>query len=305
MVEQSSDGQGTVEQDVAERLRTEGARGSTAGRIIVGSQLRRLREGRDISRSEAGYLIRASESKISRMELGKVSFKERDVEDLLGMYGITEGDERDEFLELVRKANNRGWWRRYTDLMPDWFYDFVGLEESASRLQIHEMQFVPGLLQIEDYARALAAHGKPDSEKREIERRVELRMGRQRILNGPQPPRVWAVIDESVLHRPIGGRDVLRRQIEHLLDVVKLPHVALQVVPYALSGFAAEVPFSILRFAESELPDVVYIEHLGGALYLDKREEIELYGRAADRLAVDALTPDHTKQLLNKARAEL
>jgi transcriptional regulator with XRE-family HTH domain len=284
----------------------DGARSSTARRIIAGAQLRRLREREDISRAEAGYLIRASESKISRLELGKVSFKERDVEDLLGMYGIAAGDpERERFMELVRRANDRGWWTRYSDLMPTWFNDYVGLEESASRLQVHEMQFVPGLLQTEDYARALAQHGKPDSVRHEVDRRVELRMGRQRVLTGPNPPRVWAVIDESVLHRPIGGTPVLLRQLEHLLELIKLPNVALQVVPFSLPSFAAECAFTILRFSEQELPDVVYLEHLGGASYLDKLDEIELYSRAADRLAVDALTPDDTKQLLNKTRSEL
>lgn len=283
----------------------DGGRGSTARRIILGAQLRRLREAADITRADAGYAIRGSESKISRIELGKVSFKERDVTDLLTMYGVADAAERGSFLALVSQANDPGWWNSYTDLMPPWFQDYVGLEESAARLQIYEMQFVPGLLQIEDYARAIASHGRPESAGEEVERRVELRMLRQKVLTGPVPPRVWAVVDEAVLHRPVGGRPVLRRQIEHLLEAIKLPNVALQVVPYHLSGFAAEGAFTVLRFAEPELPDVVYIEHLCGALYLDKPEEIELYSRAADRLAVDALTPDHTKQLLSKARAEL
>lgn len=279
--------------------------GPTARRIILGAQLRRLREAAEISRADAGYSIRASGSKISRLELGRVGFKERDVSDLLTMYGVTDADERERFLDMVTRSNEPGWWHRYTDLMPDWFHDYVGLEESVSRLQTYELQFVPGLMQTEDYARAVASHGRPEFAGEEIQRRVALRMQRQKLLARPDAPRLWAVIDESVLHRPIGGRQIMRAQIEHLLEVTRMPHVTLQVVPYRLSGYAAEGAFSMLRFAEPELPDLVYIEHLAGALYLEKSEEIELYGRVLDRLAVDAETPEHTRQLLGKVRAEM
>jgi hypothetical protein len=279
--------------------------GPTARRIVLGAQLRRLREAAEVSRSEAGYAIRGSESKISRMELGRVGFKERDVADLLTMYGVTDAAEREAFLDMVKQSNEPGWWNRYSDLMPHWFQDYVGLEESASRIQTYELQFVPGLLQTEDYARAVASHGQPDSASEEVERRVTLRLQRQRVLARPNPLRLWAVIDESVLHRPIGGRGVLRAQVEHLLEMTAQQHVTLQILPYNLSGYAAEGSFSMLRFAEPELPDLVYVEHLGGALYLDKPEEIELYSRAADQLAVDAETPDHTRQHLRKLRAEL
>lgn len=276
--------------------------GPTARRIVLGAQLRRLREAAEISRTDAGYSIRASGSKISRMELGRVGLKERDVADLLTLYGVSD---RDGFLEMVEQSNQPGWWHRYTDLMPEWFQDYVGLEESASRIQTYELQFVPGLLQTEEYARAIASHGRPDLVDDEVERRVSLRMRRQLLLAGPEAPRLWAVVDEAVLHRPIGGRRVMLAQLEALLDVTKLPHVTLQILPHQLSGYAAEGAFSLLRFAAPELPDLVYIEHLTGALYLDKRDEIELYGRAFDQLTVDARTPEHTRQRLNKARAEL
>ncbi|MDR7302791.1 helix-turn-helix domain-containing protein [Haloactinomyces albus] len=278
--------------------------GPTARRIVLGAQLRRLREAAEISRADAGYSIRASGSKISRIELGRVSFKERDVSDLLTMYGVTDAGEREGFLDMVKRSNEPGWWHRYTDLMPEWFQDYVGLEESVSRIQTYELQFVPGLMQTEDYARAVAGHGRPELAGEDVQRRVALRMHRQKLLARPGAPRLWAVIDESVLHRPIGGRQVMRAQIEQLLEITKLPHVTLQVVPYRLSGYAAEGAFSLLRFTESELPDLVYIEHLSGALYLEKPEEIELYSRVLDRLAVDAETPEQTRQLLTKMRAE-
>ena len=189
----------------------------TARRIVLGAQLRRLREKAEISRADAGYFIRGSDSKISRMELGRVGFKERDVADLLSMYGVNDEQERAVFLEMVRKSNERGWWHRYSGTMPNWFQDFVGLEESASLIQSHELQFVPGLMQTEDYARAVVSHGRPELMDPEGERRVALRLQRQKVLTRPGAPRLWAVVDESVLHRPIGGHRVLREQIEHLL----------------------------------------------------------------------------------------
>ncbi|MGH3439529.1 MAG: helix-turn-helix domain-containing protein [Sciscionella sp.] len=278
--------------------------GPTARRIVLGTQLRRLREQAEISRAEAGYAIRGSESKISRMELGRVSFKERDVTDLLTMYNLVDTKARELFVDMVRRSNEPGWWYRYTDLMPTWFQDYVGLEESASRIQTYELQFVPGLLQTEDYARAIATHGRPKSASDEVDRRVALRIRRQKLLGGANPPRLWAVVDESVLHRPIGGRNVMARQLDYLLEMTKQPNITVQVVPYLRSGYAAEGAFTMLRFGEPELPDLVYLEHLGGAFYLDKPEEIELYSRVTDRLTVDAETPDHTRQLLTKRRAE-
>lgn len=272
---------------------------------MLGSRLRRLREAAEISRAEAGFAIRSSESKISRLELGRVSFKVRDVTDLLTMYGVTDPDKRQAFLEMVARSNEPGWWHRYTDLVADWFQDYLGLEESASRILTWEQQYVPGLLQTEDYAKALAMHGWSPLGSQTAQRQVTVRMRRQALLTRPNPPKVWAVIDESVLRRPIGGGQVMLAQIEHLLELGKRPNVTLQVVPYQFSGYAAEGSFTMLRFAEPELPDVVYLEHLSGALYLDKRSDTELYGRVFDRLTVDAHTPDHTRQLLAKARADV
>jgi hypothetical protein len=271
----------------------------------LGARLRRLRVAAEISRGEAGHAIRASESKISRLELGRVSFKERDVTDLLTMYGVIDPEQREAFLEMVRQSNQPGWWHRYSDLVADWFQDYLGLEESASRIQTWEQQFVPGLMQTEDYARAIATRGWATLAGERADRQVAVRLRRQALLARPDAPTLWAVIDESVLHRPVGGRQLMLAQIEHLLELTKRPTIVLQVVPYQFSGYAAEGSFTMLRFAERELPDVVYLEHLCGALYLDKRSDTELYSRAFDRLTVDAYTPDHTRQLLVKARAEI
>jgi hypothetical protein len=164
---------------------------------------------------------------------------------------------------------------------------------------------VNGLLQTEDYAKAIISHGWSPMAAQSVQRQVALRMRRQALLGRPDPPKLWAVIDESVLHRPVGGRRVMLDEVEHLMELTKRPNITLQVVPYRSSGYAAEGSFTALRFAEPELPDVVYIEHLSGALYLDKRSDTELYSRVFDRLTVDAYTPDHTRQFLMKARAEI
>ncbi|MEV6873844.1 helix-turn-helix transcriptional regulator [Amycolatopsis sp. NPDC051128] len=279
--------------------------GPTARRMILGSQLRRLREEAGITRQQAGYNIRGSESKISRLELGRVGFKERDVTDLLTMYGVDDPTERQTFLDMVKQSNEPGWWRRFGDTMPNWFTDLVGLEEAAARIQIWEPLYVSGLLQIEPYARAIFSHGRPEMADERVDQLVALRMRRQKMFSRPDAPRVWMVLDESVLHRPIGGMKVLKQQIEYLLEMSALPHVSVQVLPYTRSGLSAEHAFSLLRFGEPELPNIAYVEYLTGAHYIEKREEIEKYSRALDMLAVDAETPERSRSLLAKRRQEI
>ncbi|GAB3140776.1 helix-turn-helix transcriptional regulator [Amycolatopsis stemonae] len=279
--------------------------GPTARRMILGSQLRRLREEAGITRQQAGYNIRGSESKISRLELGRVGFKERDVTDLLTMYGVEDTTERQTFLDMVKQSNEPGWWRRFGDTMPNWFTDLVGLEEAAARIQIWEPLYVSGLLQIESYARAIFSHGRPEMADERVDQLVALRMRRQKMFSRPDAPRVWMVLDESVLFRPIGGMKVLKQQIEYLLEMSALPHVSVQVLPYSRSGLSAEHAFSLLRFGEPELPNIAYVEYLTGAHYIEKREEIEKYSRALDMLAVDAETPERSRALLAKRRAEI
>jgi hypothetical protein len=279
--------------------------GPTARRIVVGTQLRRLREAAGVSREDAGYHVRGSASKISRMELGRVGFKERDVTDLLTMYGVEESTERQTFLDMVKQSNEPGWWRRFGDTMPNWFTDLVGLEEAAARIQIWEPLYVSGLLQIEGYARAIFSHGRPEMADERVDQLVALRMRRQEIFSRPDAPRVWMVLDESVLHRPIGGMKVLKQQIEYLLEMSAMAHVSVQILPFSRSGLSAEHAFSLLRFGEPELPNIAYVEYLTGAHYIEKREEIEKYSRALDMLAVDSETPERSRALLAKRRAEI
>jgi hypothetical protein len=282
-----------------------GRAGPSVRRLILGSQLRRLRERAGISCAEAGYSIRGSASKISRMETGRISFKERDVEDLLTLYGLIDEEERRQLLSLVAQSKQTGWWHRYNERMPKWFEDYVGLEEAAARIQSWELQFIPGLLQTEEYARAVIGHGQPQAKPESIESQIDLRMRRQKILTGTNPPRLWVVVDESVLHRTLGNAAMMKRQIERLLEATQHSHISLQVIPFTRSGYVAEGAFTILRFAEAELPDIAYIEHLTGALYLERQDELETYGRAFDRLVVDAETPRGSRQLLEKLRLDL
>ncbi|GGQ26002.1 helix-turn-helix domain-containing protein [Streptosporangium pseudovulgare] len=279
---------------------------STVLRIVLGAQLRRLREGRGITLEEAGYAIRASHSKISRMELGRVSFRVRDVADLLTLYGVTDDDERRSLLSLVERANQTGWWHNYNDVLPNWFETYVGLEESASGIRNYEVQFVPGLLQSEDYARAVILLGFPAAGEEELERRVRLRMARQRVLRGTDPPHLWAVLDEAVLRRPLGGAEVMRGQIDHILAALELPNVTVQIVPFSVGGHAAAGgPFSILRFAQPDLPDIVYLEQLTSAVYLEKRDEVERYIEVMERLCIEAEPASRTPEILRRIRDEL
>ncbi len=281
--------------------------GPTAGRILVGAQLRRLREQRGLTRAEAAEPIRASESKISRMELGRVGFKERDVQDLLTLYGVDDEQERAALLARVRDANATSWWHPYSDVTPSWFQRYLGLEATAMLIRSYEVQFVPGLLQTEQYARAVVRLGHGGAGDEEVERRVRLRMERQQALTRPDPPRLWAVVDEAALRRPVGGPQVMRDQLEALIGIVtKAPNVQLQVIPLAAGGHAAAGgSFTILRFPQDDLPDLVYLEHLAGALYLDKREDVDCYFDAVNRLFVDAAPLKDTVEILDRIIRDL
>lgn len=266
--------------------------GPTVLRIVLGTQLRRLREAAGITREQAGDAIRGSHAKISRLELGRVSCKERDVADLLTLYQVTDESVRADYLALARRTSTPGWWHRYGDVLPGWFETHIGLEEAASVIRTYEMQFVPGLLQTPDYARAVTRLGHPRASAEEIERRVALRMQRQRLLTLDHAPRLWAVMDEAALRRPLGGPGVMAEQLRYLLKLAELPNVTLQIAPFSLGGLAAAGgPVTILRFLEPDLPDIVYLEQLTSALYLDKRDDVDHYLAVMDRLSAQSESP--------------
>ncbi|MER7409658.1 helix-turn-helix domain-containing protein [Streptomyces cacaoi] len=280
--------------------------GPTALRIILGVRLRRLRQDLDITREDAGRAIRGSHAKITRLERGQVGAKERDLRDLLTLYGVHDPDKRAEFFEMARHANSAGWWHRYSDVVEEWFELHLGLEEAASMIRTYEVQFLPGLLQTEDYAYAVSKLGYPNTEARKIARLVELRMMRQQmVLDREEPPRLWAVVDEAVVRRPFGGTEVMRAQLEHLLTMAERPEITLQVAPFAVSSAAVGSPVTILRFADPDLPDKVYMEHLTSAVYLDKQEEIDQYTLIMDRLSAEAYPPARSVEFLRTLHAEL
>jgi transcriptional regulator with XRE-family HTH domain len=268
--------------------------GPTVQRMLVGAKLRRLRTDLGLTREQAADHIRASAWKIHRLENGQVSFKERDLLEIA------------DTLALAREANHPGWWQHYGDVLPAWFRAYVDLESAASLIRTYEGQYIPGLLQTDDYIRAVvhAAHLTDTSD--EVGRRVRLRMARQTLLTRDQPPRLWAVIDEAALRRPVGGPEVMRGQLERLIEATKLATVTLQLLPFAAGAHPAMAgAFSILRFGDQELPDVVYLEHLTGASYLDKRDEVERYLDIMELLCLQAEPPARTVELLQGILEEL
>lgn len=278
----------------------------TVLRLVVGSQLRRLRKERGIDLEEAAKAIRGSTAKVSRLERGQGACKERDVADLLTLYGVLDEDERTDFLALTRQTATRGWWHQYSDVLPGWFDRHIGLEEAAAVIRTYEVQFVPGLLQTEEYARAVILLGHPRASAHENNRRVQLRMERQELLLRPDAPRLWAVLDEAALRRPLGDTEVMRGQLRHLIEMARRPNVVLQVAPFDIGGLAAAGgPVTILRFPEPDLPDVVYLEQLTSALYLDKEEDVDHYLSIMDRLCAVAETPASSMVFLEKLLEEL
>jgi Domain of unknown function (DUF5753)/Helix-turn-helix domain len=274
-------------------------------RMLLGTQLRRLREAAGVTPDRAGYEIRASRSKISRMETGHVGFKTRDITDLLTLYGVTDDQVRSRLLSMAQQSSRPDWWVEYADILPGWFESYLGLESVSSTIRTFELQFVHGLFQTQDYARAVTRLGHRSAPSAEIERRVELRIRRQDLLSRAAPPRIWSVMDEAVLRRPVGGAAVMRAQLDHLVEAAAMPQVTLQVVPFASGGHAgASGQFTVLRFKEPDLPDVVYVEQLTGAVYLDQRLDVEHYLEVMDQLSGEALTPAATRRFIQQVAKE-
>ncbi|MEU5342686.1 MULTISPECIES: helix-turn-helix transcriptional regulator [unclassified Streptomyces] len=277
-------------------------------RMILGRQLEELRNRAGLTYEQAGGAIGVSHSTIRRMEAAKVArLRLPDAEKLLQVYGVTDQQEIDTFLKSVREANKRGWWHTYRDVLPDWFAAYLSLEQAALQIRAYEAQFVHGLLQTEEYARALLGAGNPHAATEATERRVALRMRRQELLSRPSPPRVWIVMDETVLRWPVGGPEVMRAQIDHLIAVNSLPQVTLQIMPFKNGPHPAmrAGAFHLFRFRARELPDIVYLNGLVGAVYLDKDDDVVVYREALDRLGAQATPARKTEALLGAIRKEL
>ncbi|GHH83465.1 transcriptional regulator [Streptomyces sulfonofaciens] len=282
-----------------------GGSAPTVLRMVLGKRLRQLREQAGVSFDEAAGIIDVTPLTVRRMEKAEVGLRIPYVRELLAAYGVAPG-EIDDFLALARKANEPGWWYKYRDVLPDWFSAYVSLESEATVIRVYEPHYVPGLLQTHDYTAALMRVGFPNEPREDIERRVALRMRRQDLLAKPESPALWAIVEETVLRRPVGGAEVMRAQIDRLVEACDLPKVRIQVMRHSAGAHpGAFGPFHYFRFGFSELPDVVYTESLVGAVYADQPAEVVTYLEVLDRMTVQAEPVSRTREILAELRKEL
>jgi transcriptional regulator with XRE-family HTH domain len=275
----------------------------TVLRMILAKRLKQLRERADVSLDEAAKALRVTSLTVRRIEKAEVGLKLLYVEKLLETYGVGR-QEAGEFLALAEEANQPGWWHRYRDVLPGWFTAYVSLESDATVLRTYEPHYVTGLLQTHAYARAILRAGFPNESEAELERRVDLRLRRQELLAKADVPTLWVVMEEAVLHRVVGGPDVMREQIDRVLEAAELPYVSLGILPFGTGAHVgAFAPFTYFRFAARELPDIVYTEILSGAVYFDQRPDVVAHLEAHNRMSL-LTTPAESKALLNRMRKE-
>jgi transcriptional regulator with XRE-family HTH domain len=277
----------------------------TVRRRRLALELRRLREAARLTCEEVAEHLECSASKISRVETGRVSVSPRDVRDMLELYGVPAA-QRESLVQLARDSRQKGWWHAYSDTMQPQMATYIGLESAASEIRIYEVSLIPGLLQIEDYARAVIRAGMVNSPAEDIERRVSLLMARQPAVVREDPPKVWAVLDEAALRRRVGGSGLMRLQLEHLLEQATLPNVAIQVIPFGGGAHPAMGrPFIILVFPERVDTDVVYLEDLTSALYLEDVAEVDRYNVFFNHLRATALSFDDSAALITSVLKEI
>jgi transcriptional regulator with XRE-family HTH domain len=277
----------------------------TVRRRRLALELRRLREAARLTCEEVAEHLECSASKISRVETGRVSVSPRDVRDMLELYGVPAG-QRESLVQLARDSRQKGWWHAYSDTMQPQMATYIGLESAASEIRIYEVSLIPGLLQTEDYARAVIRAGMVNSPAEDIERRVSLLMARQPAVVRDDPPKVWAVLDEAALRRRVGGAGLMRPQLEHLLAQATLPNVAVQVIPFGGGAHPAMGrPFIILVFPERVDTDVVYLEDLTSALYLEDVAEVDRYNVFFNHLRATALSFDDSAALITSVLKEM
>ncbi|MEV5737546.1 MULTISPECIES: helix-turn-helix transcriptional regulator [unclassified Streptomyces] len=279
----------------------------TVGQVVLGKRLQELREAAGLSREEAARVLRVASATVRRMEMAEVALKIPYVQVLLATYGAA-GEEQAAFVRLAEEANQPGWWQRFHDVLPDWFSLYVSLEGAARIVRSYEPHFVPGLLQTEAYARAVLEAGTiGQSGPESIERHVSLRMARQRLLERDDPPHLWVIMDETVLRRPVSvDAAVMRDQLDRLLEYADRDRVTLQLAEFAAGPHPGTyAPFTLFRFAEPELPDMVFTEYLTGALYLDSRQEVSTHLEVLDHMTARASSARRTRQVLREYREVL
>ncbi|MCZ0985847.1 helix-turn-helix domain-containing protein [Streptomyces diastatochromogenes] len=279
----------------------------TVGQVVLGKRLQELREAAGLSREEAARVLRVASATVRRMEMAEVALKIPYVQVLLTTYGVPE-EESAAFVRLAEEANQPGWWQRFHDVLPDWFSLYVSLEGAARIIRSYEPHFVPGLLQTEEYAREVMEAGTIGQTGPEtVERHVSLRMERQRLLERDDPPHLWVIMDETVLRRPVSIRpEVMRDQLDRLLEYAERDRVTLQLAEFAAGPHPGTyAPFTLFRFAEPELPDMVFTEYLTGALYLDSRQEVSAHLEVLDHMTARAASAQRTMKLLREYRGSL
>ncbi|QNP76163.1 helix-turn-helix domain-containing protein [Streptomyces roseirectus] len=275
--------------------------------MVLGRRLLDLRRAARLSAQEAGAHLHIAHTTVIRMEQAKVTLKWATVKALLELYGV-ERAEAEQFLALVVKANEPGWWQRYRDALPDWFAVHVSLENAAVHIRGYEPHVVPGLFQTEDYARAVLSLNRPHPTPDELDRRVKLRLERQALLTrtDPEAPQVWAILDETVLRRPAGEPAVMRTQIDRLIDTLDLPNVTLQVMPFSAGLHSGAFgPFTLFRFPMADFPDIVGTDGLSSAVYTEEEDEVTLHREVFDRMSAQAMSQDRTREFLLDTRKEL
>jgi transcriptional regulator with XRE-family HTH domain len=273
----------------------------TVRRRRLGMELRRLREAAGLTIEQVAKELDISDSKVSRIETASVTTTWRDVRDMLDVYGTT-GPQRDGLIQLAKDARQKGWWHQAYGDLP--ISTLVGLEDAAASIRTYQPLLVPGLLQIEEYARAVLHAIFPD--RHEAERRLEFRMARQALLAQDDPPMLWAVLDEALLHRRVGGRDTLKKQLEHLSRIATRPNVILQVLPFELGEHAAmDGGFAIVSFPDPVDPEMVYLENSTSDLYVEEARAVDRYNFLFDRLQAKALNEQDSAKFLAKAARKL
>ncbi len=285
--------------------RSGGGNAPTVLRIVLGKRLRQLREQAGVSFDDAARAIEVTPLTVRRIEKAEVGLRIPYVKELLHTYGVP-GTEIEDFLAMARKANAPGWWYKYRDVLPEWFSAYVSLESEATVIRLYEPHYMPGLLQTEEYATVLTRVGFPNESEEGVARRVALRLKRQDLLDKPGSPAVWAILDETVLRRTVGGPAVMRAQIDRVIEILDIPKVRIQIMPFSAGPHpGAFGPFHYFRFGFSELPDVVYTESLGGAVYIDEPADVVTYLEVLDRMSVQAEPVKRTRELLVELRKEL
>lgn len=270
--------------------------GPTIRRWQLGQELRQFREAAGITPRAAASEIEVTPGTMSKIEGGKQAIKGTHIKLLAPMYNLPP-EEKARLLALAEEANQPGWWVSYARQVPDWFRLFLGYEQDASDLKSYESELVDGLLQTPAYARAIAVANRPSSTDDELNRQVDLRRERQQLIFGEDPPKLHIVLNEAVLLRVVGSREVMREQLEHLAKIAALPHVTIQVLMFAAGAHPAMTsPFRMLGFEEEPRMNTIYLENGRGSLYLEKTPDVERYNAMFDQLTNLALNPQASRK---------